>query len=170
MTQIQYIVEQFLAALYAGDVRTARRYLADQFSFVGPAAHFTDPDQYLRATEHAARAVRGLDRHKVFIDGQDVCMFYDLRIDHEAVESVAVAEWYRVEDDRIAFIRTILDTAPFISAPAAADGAVDPVCNMAVSKVSASTTRTFGGQTYYFCSVGCAEAFESEPSRFVQGV
>jgi hypothetical protein len=66
-------------------------------------------------------------------------MFYDLRIDHEAVESVAVAEWYRVDDDRIVSTWTILDTAPFISAPAAAaDGVVDPVCNMTVGKASAS--------------------------------
>jgi YHS domain-containing protein len=164
------LVEQYLDAVYAGDAVTARRCLADQFSFVGPAVSINDPDQYLRATEHAARAVRRVDKCKVFVDGQDVCVFYDLRLDHAAVDSVSVAEWYHLEDDRIASIRTILDTAPLTSSASSAttDVAVDPVCTMSVDTASPPATRTHAGQIYYFCSRACAEAFEATPARYLQ--
>lgn len=168
MTDVRTIVTSYLEAVYGGDTATARRCLADQFSFVGPAAHFSDPDRYLLATEHAARAVRKIDTHKVFVDGQDACILYDLHLDH-TVSVVPVADWYHVEGDRITSIRTILDTAPFTSPrQTGTDTAIDPVCGMTVEKSSASATRTHASQTYYFCSGACAVAFESEPTRFLQ--
>src|SRR5579859_6759416 len=105
MTDAREIVTRYLDAVYGGDAPTTtpRRYLADRFSFAGPAARIADPDQYLRATEHVARAVRRVETHRVFVDGQDVCVFYDLHIDHP-VDAVAVAEWYQLEGDRITSI------------------------------------------------------------------
>jgi YHS domain-containing protein len=169
MTDVRTTVTRYLDAMYGGDAATARKYLADQFSFIGPAAHFTDPDRYLRATEHAARAVRKIEKNKVFVDGQDACIFYDLHIDH-SVMVVPVAEWYHLEGETITSIRTILDTAPFNSTAntAGAETAVDPVCSMTVAKSSASATRTHASQTYYFCSEGCAETFEAHPQHFVE--
>jgi hypothetical protein len=121
MTDVRNIVTSYLDAVYGGQTTTARRYLADQFSFIGPAAQFSDPDRYLQATEHAARAVRNLEKHKIFVDADDACIFYDLHIDH-SVNVVPVAEWYHLDGDRITSIRTILDTAPFTSPrPAGAD-------------------------------------------------
>jgi hypothetical protein len=106
MTDIRDIVTRYLDAMYGGDAATARHYLADQFSFNGPGAQFADPDRYLLATEHAARAVRRVEKRKVFVDGQDACIYYDLHIDH-AVNVVPVAEWYHLEGDKISAIRTI---------------------------------------------------------------
>lgn len=48
MADIRDTVIAYLDALYAGDVTTARQYLAEQFSFTGPAVQFSDPDRYLR--------------------------------------------------------------------------------------------------------------------------
>jgi len=168
MSDVREIVMGYLDAIYGADGATARRYLADQFAFTGPAARFSDPDRFLLATEHAARAVRKIDKHKVFVDGQDACIFYDLHIDH-AVGVVPVAEWYHVDGDRISAIRTILDTAPLTSkGGAGTETAFDPVCGMTVEKPSASATRTHRSQTYYFCSDACATAFEIQPERFPQ--
>jgi YHS domain-containing protein len=168
MTDVRNIVTSYLDAVYGGQGTTARRYLADQFSFIGPAAQFSDPDRYLHATEHAARAVRNVEKHKIFVDGDDACIFYDLHIDH-AVNVVPVAEWYHLDGDRITSIRTILDTAPFTSPrPTGAETAVDPVCSMTVEKSSASATRTHAAHTYYFCSSACAESFDAQPERFLQ--
>jgi hypothetical protein len=69
MTDVRNIVISYLDAVYGGQVTTARRYMADQFSFTGPAAQFSNPDRYLRAAEHAARAVRNVEKHKIFVDG-----------------------------------------------------------------------------------------------------
>jgi YHS domain-containing protein len=170
MTDPRDTIIGFLDAVYAGDASTARQYLADQLSIVGPASQFSDPDRYLLATEHAVRAVQHVERHKVFVDGQDVCVFYDLHLDH-AVNVVPMAEWYHLEGDKISSIRTILDTAPFTSnRGASTDAAVDPVCQMTVDKASASAVRTHASETYYFCSRACAETFESQPGRFLQKV
>jgi YHS domain-containing protein len=106
--------------------------------------------------------------HKVFVDDQDACIFYDLHLDH-AVNVVSVAEWYHLEGDRISAIRTILDTAPFTpTRDAAAETAVDPVCGMRVEKSSANATRTRNELVYYLCNDACAETFDAHPDRFLR--
>ncbi len=42
-----------------------------------------------------------------------------------------------------------------------ADG-IDPICGMRVKPASAAATRTADGTEVYFCSVGCAEAFDRQ--------
>jgi YHS domain-containing protein len=165
MSDILDTVTGYLEAVYSSDTSTARRFLADQFSFAGPATQISDPDRFLSATEYAARAVRRVETRKVFVDDQDACIFYDLHLDH-AVNVVSVAEWYHLEGDRISAIRTILDTAPFTSTRSArTETAVDPVCGMTVEKSSASATRTHNAMVYYFCTEACAETFDAHPER-----
>jgi YHS domain-containing protein len=168
MRDIRDIVTRYLDAAYSSDTSTARRFLADQFLFIGPTTRISDPDRFLSSTEHAARAVHRVEMRKVFMDDQDVGIFYDLHIDH-AVSVVPVAEWYHLEGDRISAIQTILDTAPFTSTRnAGTEAAVDPVCSMTVEKSSASATRTYNAQVFYFCSDACAETFDAHPKRFRQ--
>ena len=50
------------------------------------------------------------------------------------------------------------------AAPPAAD-AVDPVCGMTVSLVSAETV-VHDGTTYAFCCAGCQARFEADPARY----
>jgi YHS domain-containing protein/ketosteroid isomerase-like protein len=166
------IVERYFAAVWGGDTRAARRYLADDLSFAGPGAAFTTADAYLRASEHARRGVKTVELQKVFADGPDVCLFYELLMDGP-VGSAAVAEWYRLDGDKIAAIRTILDTAPFVAGArrqrgqAPGETALDPVCRMTVVKAAAAATRTHQGTTYYFCNPGCAAAFEQAPETYL---
>jgi YHS domain-containing protein len=47
--------------------------------------------------------------------------------------------------------------------PVGVDEDVDPVCGMVVSG-SSSTTATYEGRTYYFCSDSCRRRFESSPA------
>jgi YHS domain-containing protein len=162
MSNPKAIVERYIGALYGGDSSTARECLADDVSFEGPAAKFSGADAYMKASAHAVHSVKRLGIYKVFVDSPDVAVFYDMYIDHP-VGSITIADWYHIEGDKIAAIRTILDTGPF-TAPVAGETAVDLVCGMTVSKASPAATRTFGGLTYYFCSTGCAEAFDAERS------
>jgi YHS domain-containing protein len=85
---------------------------------------------------------------------------------HARGSRIAIADRYHVEGDKIAAIRTILDTGPF-TAPVGGEAAVDPVRGMPVSKASAAATRTFDGVTYYLCSTDCAEAFDRERSSTI---
>ncbi|HEX6934851.1 MAG TPA: heavy metal translocating P-type ATPase [Streptosporangiaceae bacterium] len=49
-------------------------------------------------------------------------------------------------------------------APVAA--ATDPVCGMEVSPASAAAHRSIPAGTAYFCSAGCASAFDANPDRY----
>ncbi len=44
---------------------------------------------------------------------------------------------------------------------------IDPVCGMTVDVAGARYRSVREGLTYYFCSAGCLESFESDPARFV---
>lgn len=43
----------------------------------------------------------------------------------------------------------------------------DPVCGMDIDEATAVATTEYQGQTYYFCSEGCKETFDSGPSEYV---
>jgi len=43
----------------------------------------------------------------------------------------------------------------------------DPVCGMTVAPEKAARKVEHGGETYYFCSNGCAQRFEREPGKFL---
>ena len=45
--------------------------------------------------------------------------------------------------------------------------AIDPVCGMDVLPEEAAGTSRYKGADYYFCAVGCKEAFERSPERYM---
>jgi xanthine dehydrogenase accessory factor len=50
-----------------------------------------------------------------------------------------------------------------------ADGAIDPVCGMAVEDVGpGSRTAEHEGRTYYFCGAGCQQAFGADPAAYAR--
>ena len=42
----------------------------------------------------------------------------------------------------------------------------DPVCGMKIDPTTAATTREHDGRKFYFCSLGCARAFDADPHRY----
>jgi YHS domain-containing protein/uncharacterized membrane protein YraQ (UPF0718 family) len=47
---------------------------------------------------------------------------------------------------------------------------IDPVCGMQVDSASAAAQRTWQGEPYFFCSAGCAEAFDAGPESYVESL
>jgi len=43
----------------------------------------------------------------------------------------------------------------------------DPVCDMEFEASEAAATVEHQGNTYYFCSEGCARKFQKDPDRYV---
>ncbi len=41
------------------------------------------------------------------------------------------------------------------------------MCGMTVDVADARYRTVHDGRTYYFCSAGCLESFESDPARYV---
>jgi Cu+-exporting ATPase len=45
--------------------------------------------------------------------------------------------------------------------------AIDPICGMSVDTERAEYRSFQKGETYYFCSAGCKETFDSDPGKYV---
>jgi YHS domain-containing protein len=45
--------------------------------------------------------------------------------------------------------------------------ATDPICGMEVEEAKAAATTVYQGKTYYFCAVGCKQAFEKAPEKYL---
>jgi xanthine dehydrogenase accessory factor len=79
----------------------------------------------------------------------------------EIVQLRAAGKLLPVSDDA-------LDADVDRARPAAAQ-AIDPVCAMTVAADRSSHPVDLDGATYYFCSVGCRDAFVRDPGPFVTG-
>ena len=47
-------------------------------------------------------------------------------------------------------------------------GAKDPVCRMRVDRFATPHSAAFEGRTYYFCSSGCKQEFETKPDHYAK--
>jgi limonene-1,2-epoxide hydrolase len=106
------VVHRFRAAVGAQDFAAARKLLHDSLSFQGPLETFHKADDYVAALQKLSAIVKGVDVKKHFVDGNDVCVLYDLITNTPAGTSF-VSEWLHVEGDKIAAIRVVFDARPF---------------------------------------------------------
>lgn len=64
-------------------------------------------------------------------------------------------------------VRPIFIFLPVEESTPDADGLmVDPVCGRALPPGAVAGRLLHGGKHHYFCSLGCAEQFASEPSEY----
>src|SRR5687767_12727625 len=45
---------------------------------------------------------------------------------------------------------------------------IDPVCGMQVDPARTPHRVEHGGETYYFCSAGCATRFKADPAHYLE--
>ena len=112
MESAKEIVGKFLAALGGEDWKGARKCLHENVSFRGPLDTFEKADSYIDALKKLHPIVKKVDMKKMFVDGSDVCILYDLVTNTPAGVSF-VAEWFQIRDDKIASIRAVFDARPF---------------------------------------------------------
>ena len=106
------VVERFTSAWTSKDFQTARALLSDGLDFKGPIDTFDNADAYMAAIQRLAEIVNGIETRKLFVDGQDVCVIYDM-ITATPAGTVPIAEWHQVRDGKIARIRVYFDSRPF---------------------------------------------------------
>jgi SnoaL-like domain len=112
MTNAKDVVNGFQKALGNGDFKTARTYLDDHLRFVGPFETFDRPEPYLESLERLHHIIARVDPKKMFVDGDDVCLLYDM-VTNTPAGTAFIAEWHRVKDNKIASIRVVFDPRPF---------------------------------------------------------
>ena len=106
------IVQKFMGALGKGDFVAARKYLDDHLSFQGPIDTFQKPEPYVESLEKLHPIIERVDTKKMFVDGNDVCLLYDL-VTKSPAGTAFVAEWHRISGEKIAAIRVVFDARPF---------------------------------------------------------
>jgi ketosteroid isomerase-like protein len=111
MADSAQVAESFFDAWTSKDFERARTFLQDDLSFEGPIESFSDADSYIASLKQLSGIVTGVERQKVFVDGDDVCVIYDLKT--TPVPSSRTCEWYRVRDGKIASVSVVFDARPF---------------------------------------------------------
>lgn len=59
------------------------------------------PEPYLEALKRLQHIVAKVVPHKTFVDGDDVCLLYDM-VTNTPAGTAFICEWYRVRGDKIA--------------------------------------------------------------------
>jgi hypothetical protein len=111
MADAGQVAEGFFDAWTGKDFQRARGLLHDEVSFEGPIDSFGDAETYLASLRQLSGIVTGAEKRKVFVDGDDVCIIYDLKT--APVPSSRTCEWYQVRDGKIASVWVVFDARPF---------------------------------------------------------
>ena len=104
----EQVVMACVEAINKEDFQTARRYVSDDMSFVGVLGSRQGASAYFNDME---RLRLKYEVQKVFVDGQDVCLLYDLNISDKIVFGCG---WYQVEEGKIRSLRVVFDPRPII--------------------------------------------------------
>jgi hypothetical protein len=111
-TNASEIVESYRTALGRGDFTSARNLMHDNMVFEGPLDTFNKADDYLAANKKLASIIQRIDLKKVFVDGDDVCVLYEM-VTNTPAGTAFISEWYQVKGSKIAYIRAVFDARPF---------------------------------------------------------
>ena len=111
MPDAAQVAKQFLGAWTSGDFDSARSLVHDDLAFEGPIERFNDADSYLASLRRLGGMVTGAETRRVFADGDEACVIYDLMT--VPVPVSRVCEWYHVRDRRIASVSVVFDARPF---------------------------------------------------------
>lgn len=113
MAKTLEVVQKYQEATGKGDFGAARKLVRDDLSFHGPIDQFDKPEPLFEALKTLLPMVERIEVRKVFVDGNDVCVLYDMVIKTSGTE--LIVEWFKVRDDKIASIRVVFDARPFAS-------------------------------------------------------
>ena len=94
------------------DYQLARGLLSDNISYVSPLNSIDGAEPLIKYNEHLN--LPKFDIKKVFVDGQDVCLLYEMNLGTPPVP-LLVCLWAHVNDDgKISSYRVVFDPRPFV--------------------------------------------------------
>jgi hypothetical protein len=109
----EIVMEYMRAITERRDFQLARSYVSDNISYMSPLNSFDRAEPYLKYNEHLN--LPPLDIKKVFVDGQDVCLLYEINYGEPPV-TIFVCGWFHVNDDgKIGSLRLAFDPRPYLS-------------------------------------------------------
>ncbi|RZJ78331.1 MAG: nuclear transport factor 2 family protein [Flavobacterium sp.] len=102
------VVRDFINALNAENFAAAREQLADDMIFKGVMGERRGADVYM---EDMKKMKFKYDIKKLFVDGNDVSLWYDINMGKSTIFS---AGWYKTENERIKSFQVIFDPRPIL--------------------------------------------------------
>ena len=106
------VFRTYLERFTAGDADGAAELLADEFTFTGPVLQAENKAEFLAGAAALAPIVRGCVVHHQWVDGEQVCSFYDFEVETPvAAGSIPMAEWSVVRGGKLVSSRLVFDTA-----------------------------------------------------------
>ena len=106
------VFRTYLERFTAGDADGAADLLVDEFTFSGPVLQANDKAEFLAGAASLGPIVRGCEMHRQWVDGDEVCSFYDFKIKTPVgAGSIPMAEWSVVRDGKLVSSRLVFDTA-----------------------------------------------------------
>ena len=106
------VFRTYLERFTAGDTAGAAELLADDFTFTGPVLKAETKADFLAGSAALAPIVRGCVVHQQWVDGEQVCSFYDFQVETPAgAGSIPMAEWSVVRGGKLVSSRLVFDTA-----------------------------------------------------------
>jgi ketosteroid isomerase-like protein len=106
------IFRTYLERFTSGDTAGAAELLTDDFRFHGPFLQSEGKAAFLEGSAQLSPIMHGVQIHRQWQDGDEVCSIYDFKIETPAgVRSIPMAEWNSVRDGKLASARLIFDTA-----------------------------------------------------------
>jgi len=98
----------FLKLVNAQDFRQAKEYASSNLTFKGVMGTRNGADDYFRDLE---KMQLHYDIKKVFVDHDDVCVFYDIKMSGKVIFCCG---WYELEHGKIRSIRVVFDPRPLL--------------------------------------------------------
>ena len=102
----------YLQRFTSGDMAGAAELITEDFRFHGPMLQSEGKAAFLAGSAQLAPIMRGFQIHRQWEEGDQLCSFYDFKIETPAgAGSIPMAEWNSLRDGRLASARLIFDTA-----------------------------------------------------------
>ena len=108
------IVAAFIDAIEARDFERAREFLSDtQFSYRSPVSKTDNPDTFIALISRVGPILERIERHRTFVDGNDVCSILHYRTTMETLKDVAVVQLATVADGKIITLEVFFDASEY---------------------------------------------------------
>jgi ketosteroid isomerase-like protein len=105
------IATKCLEAWTSGDLAAVRAMLQDDVTYVGPLNTSGGVEAYLNGLAALTQDVKSARPRKVLVDGDDVCIIYDVVT--ESASTVPMTDWYHVREGKIDAVRAYFDASGF---------------------------------------------------------
>ena len=110
------VVTSFIESLNSRDLKSARRYVSDDFSVKAPGATFDSAEVYFKGVEEATQKYNGrYEIKQVFADGNDVCLVSDTVSGNKQYKGYTALGMFHVEDQKILSARFMYESQPPVS-------------------------------------------------------